>query len=218
MALRKAQKEMAITLFTKAFSATDDEKIRKELFIQFSDAYEDSIKDWHCKVEEQLDNDFIKQEFSRLVNRTPKKDIKDFVTIDNLKKEDLKQISYLASKELGMMPWVEKEMEHDSLTDFVNDGYSYVAKRENVILGFILAHKCPTYGGYYYIYIDTFVVNNDAQGNGIGKLLLEKLKQNIYKNRIYRMKLMTKKELPAYKIYKHLGFEEVDDYVHMQSY
>lgn len=217
MALRKAQKEMAITLFAKAFSAAE-EKDRKELFIQFSDAYEDSIQDWQGKVEEELKDDVVKEEFQRLVNRKQKIDIKDFVIIESLKKEDLKQISYLASKELDMMPWVENEIGPESLFDFIDSGYSYVAKRENVILGFILAYKCPTYGGNYYMYIDTFVVNSDVQGKGIGKMLLQKLRENMFKNRIFRVKLMTKKEIPAYKIYKHLGFEEVENYVHMQRY
>lgn len=72
MALRKAQKEMAITLFAKAFSAAEDERDRKELFIQFSDAYEDSIQDWQGKVEEELKDDVVKEEFQRLVNRKQK--------------------------------------------------------------------------------------------------------------------------------------------------
>ena len=218
MALRKAQKEMAITLFAKAFSATEDEKSRKELYIQFSDAYEGSIKEWKCKVEAEIKDEKIKEYFIKLSNREPKNDIKEFVTVEPLKKEDLKQISYLTSKELDMMPWVENDIGPDSLVDFVNSGYSYVAKREDVILGFILAYKCPTYGGHYYLYIDIFVVNSDAQGNGIGKMLLQKLKENMFRNRIYRVKLMTKKDITAYNIYKNLGFEEVEDYVHMQQY
>ena len=32
---------------------------------------------------------------------------------------------------------------------------------------------------HYYLYIDTFVVNSDVQGNGIGKMLIEKLKENM---------------------------------------
>lgn len=218
MALRKVQKEMAITLFAKAFSAVENEEDRKELFIQFSDAYEDSIRDWQREVEAQLKNEGVKKNFRRLVNREYKKDIKEFISIENLRKEDLEQISYLACKELDMMPWVANEEGPESLLDFIDSGYSYVAKRENIILGFILAYKCPTYGGHYSIYIDTFVVNSDAQGKGIGKMLLQKLRENMFRNRVFRVKLMTKKDIQAYKIYKHLGFEEVEDYVHMQRY
>lgn len=188
MALRKSQKEMAITLFVKAFSTTEDEESRKELCIQFSDAYEGSIKDWKNVIRDQIEDVNLKEEFIKLVNRDEKTDIKEKVVVEPLKREDLKQISYLASKELELMPWIDDENGKNSLVDFVNSGYSYVAKLEDVILGFVLAYKCPTYGGYYYLFIDTFVVNSDAQGNGIGKMLLQKLKENMLRNRIYSEK------------------------------
>ena len=63
MALRKAQKEMAITLFAKAFAAAD-EKARKELYIQFADAYEGGIKDWKIEVEEVLEEVEVQLTFS----------------------------------------------------------------------------------------------------------------------------------------------------------
>ena len=218
MALRKVQKEMAITLFAKAFCATDDENARKELYVQFSDAYEGSIKDWKDKVEAEIDDESVKEDFVKISKGEKKTDIKEYVIVEPLKKEDLEQISYIASKELDMMPWVNIGEEVDSLVDFVNSGFSYVAKREDVILGFILAFKCPSYGGHYYLYIDTFVVSSDAQGNGIGKMLLEKVRKNMFHNRIFSMKLMTKKKITAYKIYRHLGFDEIENYVHMKRY
>lgn len=218
MALRKSQKEIAISLFVKAFSTTEDKKDKKELYIQFADAYDGSIKGWREKVEQELVDEKLKQQFKEFYNREKQTDIKEFVTVEPLSLEDMDQISYLASKELNVMPWVVDETRADSINEFVNSGYSYVAKRENVVLGFILAYKCPTYGGRYYIYIDTFVVNSDAQGQGIGKMLLEELRTDMYRNRIYSMKLMTEREIPAYKIYKHLGFEEMENYVHMQRH
>lgn len=218
MALRKIQKEMAITLFAKAFSVAKDEDERKELYIQFADAYEGSIKDWKNKVEAEIDDEDVKEKFIEFSRCEKKSDIKEYVTVEPLKKEDLEQISYLTSKELDMMPWIEYGEEMDSFVDFVNGGYSYVAKREDVVLGFVLAHKCPAYGGHYYLYVDTFVVSSDAQGNGIGKLLLQKLKENMFKKRIFSMKLMTKRDIKAYKIYRHLGFDEMENYVHMQKF
>lgn len=218
MALRKIQKEMAISLFVRVFSITEDERGRKELYIQFADAYDGSMKDWREKVEQQLENEALRVKFRQLCNHEQQTDIKEFITVEPLKIEDLEQISYLSNKELDTMPWIKNDIEPDSIIEFVNGGYSYVAKREDVILGFILAYKCPSYGGYYYLYIDTFVVDRDAQGYGIGKMLLNQLRKDMFQNRIFRLKLMTKREIPAYKIYRHLGFEEIDDYVHMQRY
>lgn len=218
MALRRSQKEMAISLFAKVFSTTKDEKERKELYIQFADAYDGSIKEWKRKVEQELVDQNLKQQFRALCNSEGQTDIKKFVTVEPLRIEDVDQISYLSRMELGTMPWIVDETRADSINEFVNSGYSYVAKRENVILGFILAYKCPTYGGYYQIYIDTFVVDSDSQGQGIGKMLFEQLSKEMFRNRIYNMKLMTKREIPAYKIYRHLGFEEMENYVHMSRY
>lgn len=218
MALRKAQIEMAISLFAKTFHMTEDEGSRKELYIQFADAYDGSIKDWREKVEQELADEKTKEQFRQLYNREPKTDMKEFITVEPLSIEDLEQISYLSSKELKTMPWIQEKRGPDSIVEFVESGYSYVAKREDVILGFILAYKCPTYGGHYYLYIDTFVVNSDAQGLGIGKMLFNQVKKDMFQNRIFRIKLMTKREIPAYKIYKHLGFEEMEDYVHMNRY
>ena len=218
MALRKVQKEMAIVLFAKAFSTTHDDNDRKELFIQFSDAYEGSIKDWKDKVEEELGEGEALEAFKRLSNKEPVKDLKEFVTIEPLTMDDIEQISFLASRELDLAPWIIARDDNDSYIDFVNSGYSYVAKQEDVILGFVLAYKCPTYGGYYYLYIDTIVVDGDAQGKGIGTMLIKKIRENMFHNRIFRVKLMTQKGMPAYKIYKHLGFEDIENYVHMQRY
>lgn len=209
---------MAISLFAKVFSTTEDEKSRKELYIQFSDAYNGSIKDWQEKVELELEDEKIRTQFRELYSRKPKTDIKEFITVEPLKIEDLEQISYLSHKELNTIPWMQEERKPDSISEFVDSGYSYVAKREDVILGFVLAYKCPTYGGSYFLYIDTFVVDSESQGLGIGRMLFEQISNGMFKNRIFSIKLMTKRELPAYKIYKHMGFEEMEDYVHMQRY
>ena len=218
MALRKAQKEMSVTLFTKAFSTTEDKQNRKELFIQFCDAFDGSICDWKETVEQELGDEHLRAEFQELCNSKGKTEIKKYVTIEPLAVDDLEQITYLARKELDMLPWIRDARKQDSIYDFVDEGYSFVAKRENVILGFILAHKCPTYGGYYYLYVDTFVVGRDAQGYGIGKMLLSKIRENMFENGIFSVKLMTQREKNAYQIYKHLGFEEMEDYVHMSKY
>jgi len=218
MALRTAQKEMAVSLFVKAFGVTKEKQSRKALFIQFCDAFDESIRGWKEIVEQSIEDDYLQKEFKELCNSEREIDIKEYVTIEPLTVDDLEQISYLSSKELDTMTWIKDTKGPDSIDDFVDGGYSYVAKRENVILGFILAYKCPSYGGYYYLYIDTFVVGRDAQGYGIGKMLLSKIREKAFQNRIFGVKLMTQREKTAYQIYKHMGFEEIEDYVHMRRY
>lgn len=192
MALRRTQKDMAVNLFAKAFSTSEDKQSRKELFIQFCDAFDGSICDWKETVEQKLEDEHLRSEFQELSNRKSKTEIKKYVSIEPLTVDDLKEISYLANKELDTGPWLRDD-EIDSLDDFVD-------------------------GGYYYLYIDTFVVEKDAQGYGIGKMLLSKIRENMFKNRILSVKLMTQREKNAYQIYRHLGFEEMEAYVHMSKY
>lgn len=85
MALRKTQIEMAISLFAKVFSTAEDEKGRKELYIQFSDAYNGSIKDWQEKVERELINEEKRTQFRKLYSRESQMDIKEFITVEPLK-------------------------------------------------------------------------------------------------------------------------------------
>lgn len=68
------------------------------------------------------------------------------------------------------------------------------------------------------MYICTLVVDSEAQGLGIGRMLFEEMKKDMFCNRIFSVKLMTKRDIPAYKIYKYMGFEETEKYVHMQRY
>ena len=118
MALGEAQKEMAVILFVKAFAAAD-EKSRKELYIQFADAYEGSIQDWKIKVEKAFENEECKEIFRSLNKEAEQNNLIEFVIIEPLKKEDLKQISYIASKELDMVPGIEHKMELNSINDYV---------------------------------------------------------------------------------------------------
>lgn len=207
---------MAMSMFVRIFSMADDENEREELYIQFADAYDGSIKDWKEKVEERLESEELREKFRGVCNCKKEIDIKKFVTIEPLRLEDLGEVSGLASKELDMTPWIGREQ--DSIVDFVNGGRSYVARREGIVLGFILAYKCPAYGGSHYIYIDTFVVDGGAQGYGVGKMLLNQVRKDMLKEGILFLKLMTKKDIQAYKIYKHFGFEEIDDCVHMRKW
>lgn len=82
-----------------------------------------------------------------------------------------------------------------------------------------MAYKCSTFGGYNYIYIDTFVVNSFAQGQGVGKMLFSQVRDLAHKQKIYSIKLATKRSIPDHEIYKHFGLrDEAEEYVHMESY
>lgn len=174
------------------------------------------MKDWKLKVKEKLDAAAIRDEFQQLSDRESR-DISGDITISALTENDMKQVSYLGYKELGLIPWVVNE-DHPYAA-FVDGGFSFVTKKDDEVLGFILAYKCSTFGGYNYIYIDTFVVNSFAQGQGVGKMLFSQVRDLAHKQKIYSIKLATKRSIPDHEIYKHFGLrDEAEEYVHMESY
>lgn len=217
MTFKKSQIEMALFLFVKSFCLETDENNRMELIIQFSDVYSGIIKDWESKVEKQIEDEKTRELFRRLLDKRKEKRVLEGVTIVPLEEDYFEQITYLGTKELDQFPWMPEA--NSSITDFIEGGFSFAAKKDDVVIGFVLAHKCPTYGGYYYIYIDTFVVSSYTQGQGVGRMLFNELRSKAHKQRIYGIRLMTKRNMPAYNIYKHLGFEDMqDEYVQMKCY
>lgn len=49
-------------------------------------------------------------------------------------------------------------------------------------------------------------------------MMIDHLRKLAHNEGIYQIKLMTTKERPAYQIYRHLGFNDMDEYVHMSCW
>ena len=56
--------------------------------------------------------------------------------------------------------------------------------------------------------MDSLAVAPFARRKGIARNLLKTIQKKAYKNEIYSVKLMTDRQLEAYKMYRHLGFNE----------
>lgn len=217
MVLRQKHIDMAFDLFVKAFESEKDEATRKTMVIQFGDAYRGIVKEWKNQIEDRLNTDEIQSIFHSIAYADKDKTINELIHIEPLQAEDIEQISYLGVRELDMLAWIPDE--YFPADNFINSGFSFVAKRDDVVVGVILAYKCPDYGGFEHIYIDTFIVSRLAQGQGIGRLLFDKVREEANKKGIHTLKLMTKRNIPAYNIYKHFGFSEAQsDYVIMNWY
>lgn len=218
MALGKNQKDLTLELFVKAYNSETDATKRKELIIQFEDAFDGCIADWEGYVVENINED-LKEEFQEVVDRNSNTDFLNSLTIENIVDEDLQQISQLGIRNLDLMAWVSDSISdkyYDSWKRFLKDGYSFTVKKNEEILGFALANKWPTYGGYYDIYLDTLVVDKAVQGRGVGTMLINNLKKIVHKENAFRILLRTDKKIPAFQIYKHWGFKETkEDEVYM---
>lgn len=145
MALRQAQIELTIELFLRAFTSEKDKDARYKMLIQLEDAFDGSIENWKNRIEDQLYDETLKEELRNVFERKAHREYKDLCVIEALNGEHKREIRYLGAKKLDMLGWSGKL--EDSYGDFVDSGFSFVVKQENVVVGFALAYKCPTYGG-----------------------------------------------------------------------
>lgn len=89
-----------------------------------------------------------------------------------------------------------------------NDKYAYCFKEASEVIGFITAWQYPSTDYDYIIHIDVVAVTIKMQNKGFGTKMLKDFLDNVTKeNTVY---LNTKKNLPAYKMYCKLGFEDYE--------
>ena len=72
-------------------------------------------------------------------------------------------------------------------------------------LGFVLGNTEPFYRGPI-CYLREFCIANERQGQGLGRQLLAAFESHLLTLGIDRVYLMTEREIPASRFYKHNGF------------
>lgn len=86
------------------------------------------------------------------------------------------------------------------------DKYAYCVKLNNKVIGFLTGWDIPDITGIGAIYIDIIAIDPKYQKQGYGrKLLLDFFKREGGDKTIT---LNSKKDIPAYKLYKELDFDE----------
>ncbi len=84
------------------------------------------------------------------------------------------------------------------------DKYAYILKENDVVLGFITALRRPSILENEHIFIDVFAVKPEYQKQGNGTYMLDTF-MKLFSVKDYIM-LETKKNIPAYQMYKKMGF------------
>lgn len=84
------------------------------------------------------------------------------------------------------------------------DKYAYVLKENDVVLGFITALRRPSILENEHIFIDAIAVLPEYQKQGSGTFMLATFVK-LFSVKDYIM-LETKKNIPAYQMYKKMGF------------
>ena len=134
----------------------------------------------------------------------------DFRYFEN---SDLDEITYLLIKVYGQEPWKDQwpsfEIARTYLKEFIDNPAfkGLVALNNNKIVGVCFGHRKTWWQGPEF-YIDEYFIDSDNQRNGIGSQLIEYLKNDLLKEQINCMVLLTQKGYPSEQFYIKQGFKE----------
>ena len=212
MELSERKQKLLASMFVKNFISADSDD-RKSLYDEFVDTFLADIKDAEQVVGDAFveagASDEMIDEWQRYESDRKKYKCCECEICEIQPGEEL-ETARLLSDELDLMMHLEGYGDRGTISDFMKTGYSFVAKKDGVIVGAILAQKIMDYGSYY-IYINCFAVKASEQGKGIGRKLIDHLWEKAVEERAFRIKLATQRRFKAYDVYHHLGFKDQDE-------
>lgn len=94
--------------------------------------------------------------------------------------------------------------------------WCYVTEENKTILGFVLFNlkkREPYYKIKLAGYIDLLFVDKKARGKGISKLLMNKVKEILKKEKITHLELSVHTDNPAHQVWKKHGFKDYKVYM-----
>lgn len=216
MALTNKQVHGVCNMFANGFVNAKSEERRKKMLIDFEDAFSKGISDWKtiCEglIKELTTDATIIDSFNALSQRKETEQKLD-CDIRPMVEEDFEQVREIINAAFDLAVTVYDEPRFKL---FVESGCSFVACKDDEVLGVVLAHLQPELVAPF-VYINSFAVAKHVRGNGIGKALFAKVKQYAYENSMYMIKLQTDPKIDAYEIYKHWGMQE-SNLVMMKGY
>jgi aminoglycoside 6'-N-acetyltransferase I len=138
--------------------------------------------------------------------------------IRKAKKEDLKRVTEIFSKEYAIPPYKENwthERAYEKILDFFKRGEIFVKLLDKKIIGFIVVHEIIWDWGDQG-FIDEVAVSHDYQGKGYGKSLFQYVEKYFKKKGVKKIALMSNTRSEAYKKYKKWDYRGVD-YIWMEK-
>lgn len=127
--------------------------------------------------------------------------------IDNIAVSDT-ELSGSLKKHYDFEAYFSKCMEYD-------DKYALCLKDDGKTVGFITAWDMLSVESENAIYIDAIAVAPECQKKGYGTIIIEEFIRAVSKEKL--VVLNTEKNLPAYALYKKLGFVETEMIVMQKS-
>ena len=131
------------------------------------------------------------------------------IIIREMTLNDAKAVNILSSQ-LGYTLSIEQTLQNINAVLESNDHTAFVAEYENKIVGWIGASQAIMIEVMPHCEINGLVINQDHRGMGIGKLLIDKVKEWAREKNNNKIGLRCNvKRTEAHLFYEHLGFAEI---------
>ena len=131
------------------------------------------------------------------------------IIIREMTLNDAKAVNILSSQ-LGYTLSIEQTLQNINAVLESNDHTAFVAEYENKIVGWIGASQAIMIEVMPHCEINGLVIDQDHRGMGIGKLLVDKVKQWAREKNNSKIGLHCNvKRTEAHLFYEHLGFAEI---------
>ncbi len=224
MELTERHKQAILKMFVDSV-ITAKNGDRKKLFSEFEETFMDCFENLYDVVDKALiehnASDEIIEEWSDYGKEKRECDNNLPVEFCPMVLEDEEEITHLLRRELNALVLPSDFMDTGTIREFSQTGYSFVVKSNGAIIGVMMAQKMLELGNDV-IYINDFAVDGDFQGKGIGKQMLEHLKDIIREDckcDTVQIFLCTDRNRKAYDIYHKLGFsDQSSSAVYMHKY
>jgi len=116
----------------------------------------------------------------------------------------------LLSHQLGYPLSLQQTLQNITAVLASKDHTAFVADHENKIVGWIGASLAIMIEVMPHCEINGLVIDESCRGKGIGKLLIDRVKQWAKEKENNRLTLRCNvKRIDAHKFYEHLGFKEI---------
>ena len=144
-------------------------------------------------------------------------------TLKKLSMDDLDQIKSFFTDIFTKEPWNDDWSDENQLDAYLTErcgafnsltfGYFY----NDEMIGMSAGRIIHWYTGTEYC-IDELGIRTDMQGKGVGTAFIKDMEKHLLADGIVQIYLHTERDVPAYKFYKKLGFEELEDEVAFAKY
>jgi GNAT superfamily N-acetyltransferase len=131
------------------------------------------------------------------------------ISIRKMELEDAKSVNTL-SHQLGYPLSIEQTVENIKAVIQSREHIAFVAEFEGRVVGWAGASQAIMIEVMRHCELNGLVIDKDHHGKGIGKLLIEEVKQWARKNGNSKMSLhCNTKRTDAHEFYQHLGFTDL---------